>query len=76
MSTNWDVMKQYEERMKELREEAEEEGIELSETSINNAMQLLYALQPPGSDPSEEPSRLLVHRESNDENDDDEWRLP
>ena len=59
MSTNWDPMRQYEERMKELREEAEEEGIEINEDSVNNAMQVLYNLLPPGTNPSEEPSRLL-----------------
>ena len=75
MSTDWDVMRQYEERMKELREEAEEEGIEVSEASISNTMDLLYALSPPGTDPTEEPSRLLKHGEVSD-SDDDEWRLP
>ena len=75
MSTNWDIMRQYEERMQELREEAAEDGIELSEESISNAMELLYALQPPGTDPTEEPSRLLIHKENNDD-DEDEWRLP
>ena len=44
MSTNWDIMRQYEERMQEIREEAEEDDIEVSEVAINNAMQLLYAL--------------------------------
>ena len=74
MSTNWDGMRQYEERMKELREQAEEEGIEINETSISNAMDLLYALSPPGTNPTEEPSRLLRHREPSDS--DDEWQLP
>ena len=74
MSTNWDPMRQYEERMKELREEAEEEGIEINEDSVNNAMQVLYNLLPPGTNPSEEPSRLLEHRETPDE--EDEWHLP
>ena len=74
MSTNWDLMRQYEERMKELREEAEEEGIEINEDSINNAMQVLYNMLPTGTNPSEEPSRLLEHRETPDE--EDEWHLP
>lgn len=73
MSTNWDIMRQYEERIKELREVAEEEGIEISEASINNAMRLLHDISPPGTNPSEEPSRLLEHKEDND---DDEWKLP
>ena len=75
MSTNWDVMRQYEERMKELREEAEEEGIEINEGAVNSAMRLLHDLSPPGTDLSEEPSRLLKHKEVDDAAD-DEWRLP
>ena len=75
MSTNWDIMRQYEERVKELREIAEEEGIEINEDSVSNAMDFLYALSPPGTDPSEEPSRLLKHREASEPSN-DEWQLP
>ena len=76
MSTNWDIMRQYEERMQELREAAEEEGeIEINEDAISNALNLLYELLPSGTDPSEEPSRLLRHREEL-EAAEDAWRLP
>ena len=74
MSTNWDIMREYEERLKKLREIAEEEGIEINEDSVNNAMNFLHDISPPGSNPTEEPSRLLEHKESNDS--DDEWQIP
>ena len=75
MSTNWDVMRQYEDRMKELREAAEEEGIEVSEVAINTAIRLLHDLSPSGTDLSEEPSRLMKHKEEEDAAD-DEWQIP
>ena len=70
---HWDSMRQYEERMKELREEAKEEGIEISETSVSNAMSLLSSLSPAQGEGSE-PSRLLIHKVDSDV--DDEWRIP
>ena len=71
-SDHWDSMREYEERIKELREHAEEEGIELSEDSISNAMSFLSALTPASG--GENPSRLLKHRDDADT--DDEWRIP
>ena len=59
----------------ERREEAEEEGIEINEDSINNAMHFLHYVSPPGNNLSEEPSRLLEHKKDGDV-DDDEWKLP
>ena len=80
MSTNWDAMKKYEERIKELREIADEEGIPFSEESAKSALSFLADIQPAGVDPTEEPSRLLVHRETSPENveagEEDEWRIP
>ena len=78
---HWDSMRQYEERMKELREEAKEEGIEISEASISNAMDLLSSLSLAQGEGSE-PSRLLIHKADSDANSDassdvdDEWRIP
>ena len=69
---HWDSMRQYEERMKELRKEAEEEGIEVSETSISSAMSFLSAIMP--AQGGENPSRLLKHK--SDSGTDDEWRIP
>ena len=79
MSTNWDIMRQYEERIKKLREMAAEEGIEgieVNEDSVSNTMGFLHDISPPGTDPSEEPSRLLKHREDGDDDVNDEWKLP
>ena len=58
---HWDSMRQYEERIQELREQAEEEGIELSEASVNAAMSFLSNLTP--AQGGENPSRLLKHRD-------------
>ena len=70
-------MRQYEERMKELREEAEEEGIAVSEVSISNALSLLSAITDattPAQGEGSEPSRLLKHRD--DAAPVDEWAIP
>ena len=61
---HWDSMRQYEERIQELREQAEEEGIELSEASVNAAMSFLSNLTP--AQGGENPSRLLKHRDPDD----------
>ena len=58
---HWDSMRQYEERIQELREQAKEEGIELSEASVNAAMSFLSNLTP--AQGGENPSRLLKHRD-------------
>jgi len=87
MSTNWDAMRGYEERMRELKEQAAEEGIEINEESMRNAMEVLYGLLPPGTNPTEEAGRLLKHRETAEsppdqetkpdaETPEDEWRIP
>ena len=71
---HWDSMRQYEERMKELKKEAEEEGIEVSETSISSAMSFLSDISLAQGEGSE-PSRLLIHKKG-DSGTDDEWRIP
>ena len=73
---HWDAMRQYEERMKELREQAEEENIEINETSISNAMSFLSGISP--AQGGENPSRLMVHKDDADAEDDagDEWQIP
>ena len=57
---HWDSMKEYEKRIQELREQAEEEGIAINEDSINNAMSILSDLTP--AQGGENPSRLMVHK--------------
>ena len=69
---HWDSMRQYEERIKELREAAEEDGIEINETSINNAMSILSDLT--AAQGGENPSRLLIHKD--DSGTDGEWCIP
>ena len=56
-------MRQYEERMKELREEAEEEGIAVSEVSISVIITLCADATTPAQGDGSEPSRLLKHRD-------------
>lgn len=76
MSTNWDATRDLDEKFKKLREDAEADGIELNEESLSKARELLYNLLPQGADPTEEPSRLLVHKEQLQEDDEDEWQIP
>ena len=71
---HWDSMREYEERMKKLREEAEEEGIEINETSINNAMSFLSAITE--AQGGENPSRLMKHKDGSGTDTDDEWQIP
>ena len=60
--------------MEELKEQAKEDGIEVSEDSISAAMSFLSAITP--AQGGENPSRLLVHKENPDNSNDDEWRIP
>ena len=73
---HWDSMREWEDRMKKLKEDALEEGIEVSDASINNAMSLFSALTP--AQGGENPSRLLKHKDDSDAYAyaDDEWRIP
>ena len=73
---HWDSMREYEERIKELREQAEEEGIEISEDSIKSAMSFLSDITP--AQGGENPSRLLVHKTDTEapDTDVDEWKIP
>lgn len=78
MSTNWDVMREWEERMKKLKEDAADDGIEVSDAAISSAMDIFYALQGPGSVPYKDGNRLFQHGPdgAHEEANDDEWRLP
>lgn len=84
MSTNWDGMREWERRMQELKEDAAEEGIEVSDESISAAMGLLYELQGPGNAPYKDGNRLFALGDDNSADsaseeegpEDDEWRIP
>ena len=73
---HWDSMRELEDTMQDLRDQAEEDGIELNEESVRTAMGFMSNLMPAQGEGSE-PSRLLQHREEVVEsNDEDEWRIP
>ena len=69
---HWDSMREYEQRIKQLREQAQEEGIELSEDSISNLMSFLSDLTP--AEGGNNPSRLSIHKTPAAA--DDEWQIP
>ena len=76
---HWDSMREYEDRIQELREQAAEDGIELNEESVSNAMEFLSAITPAQAETGRS-SRLLDHGSGGTdpaaESEEDEWRIP
>ena len=79
-------MRGYEERIRELREQAAEDGIELNEESVKGAMDFLSAITPAQAETGRS-SRLLDHgtgssgptghsANTDPGNEEDEWRIP